>query len=318
MLPYAAPLLIYHPSFMQDTMPEEYLERAERLEVLMEDIPFIEKLLAQEEVQEGEIHARRATSGEKYLPLFHTHSYINQIKEICAGLRDREYTQLSESNETIFHKESYQLACYAVGAAIEAARSAKQGQKAFAVVRPPGHHAHANKSDGFCIFNNIAIAVEYLRRQKEKVLIIDTDLHHGDGTLSYVEGKKDLFYYSISQEKLWPHLAMEESENTFLLNLPESTTDEIYLRELNQTLPSLIEKFNPHIIAVSAGFDTFATDYVNYRDQLEGGFCLSPKVYKSLWDILDQTLIPYFAVLEGGYNPISVCTGVMTFFDKKR
>ncbi len=312
---YRPPLLIYHPIFMQDSLPEESIERAARLEILIEDIPFIQQLIEKTEVREGDIHALRPHSGEAYLNLFHTPRYIEEIKEICENLRDHESTTL---NGTFLSKESYAMACYAVGASIEAAKNAKQGKKSFAVVRPPGHHAHADKSDGFCIFNNMAISVEYLSRQGEKVLILDTDLHVGDGTLSYAAEKENIFYYSLGQQQLWPFIEQNDSENTQLEFLPESTIDEVYIQTLKQTIPSLIKQFNPDIIAVSAGFDTFAMDYVDYRDTFQGGFCLSPKVYKELWHILDQSLIPYFALLEGGYNPLSIATGVMTFFDKNK
>ncbi len=312
---YHPSLLIYHPSFMQDTLPEESLERASRLEILVEDIPFIQQLVAKAQVSEGDIHALRPQSGEDYLSLFHTPRYIEEIKEICENLRDHESATL---NGTFLCKESYIMACYAVGASIEAAKNAKQGKKSFAIVRPPGHHAHADKSDGFCIFNNMAIAAEYLSRQGEKVLILDTDLHVGDGTLSYAAENPHIFYYSLGQEQLWPFIEQGDSENTHLEFLPESTTDELYIQTLERTIPPLIERFKPDIIAVSAGFDTFAMDYIDYRNTFQGGFCLSPKVYKTLWDIIDQSLIPYFVLLEGGYNPLSVSTGVMTFFDKKK
>jgi acetoin utilization deacetylase AcuC-like enzyme len=312
---YTPSLLIYHPDFMQDTLPEESIERAVRLELLIEDVPLIQQLTTQAEVCEGEIHALRPHSGELYLSLFHTPKYIEEVKEICKNLRKHESTNL---NDTFLSKESYNLACYAVGASIEAAKNAKQGKKSFAVVRPPGHHAHADKGDGFCIFNNIAIATEYLRRKNEKVLIIDTDLHVGDGTISYVSGKDNVFYYSLGQEKIWPFLDEENFDNVHLEFLPEGITDEIYISTLEKTIPLLLKQFQPDIIAVSAGFDTFAVDYVDYREIFQGGFCLSPKVYKSLWNLLDHSLIPYFAVLEGGYNPISICTGVMTFFDKNK
>ncbi len=312
---YHPPVLIYHPAFMQDNLPEESLERAGRLEILIEEVPFIQQLITQVNVSEGDIHAQRSHSGESSLSLFHTPRYIEEIKETCANLREHESTTV---NGTYLTKESYAMACYAVGASIDAAKNATQGKKSFAVVRPPGHHAHADKGDGFCLFNNMAIAVEYLHRQGEKILILDTDLHVGDGTLSYAAQNPGVFYYSLGQEQLWPFVEEENSENTRLEFLPESTTDELYIQTLEQTIPHLIKQFKPDIIAVSAGFDTFAMDYVDYHDNFKGGFCLSPKVYKSLWNILDQSLIPYFAILEGGYNPISVCTGVMTFFDKKK
>ncbi len=316
MMNYAPKTLITHPLFLSDDLPEESVERTGRLEILLEDVPSIQQLLEQEEVLEGEIHLVRAANGEVYLPLFHNPGYIDEVREMCASLRDREYAQI---NDTCLNKDSYTLACYAVGATIQAARLAKEGKKSFAVVRPPGHHAYADKGDGFCIFNNVAIATEYLRRRGEKVLIVDVDLHVGDGTLSYVEGKEKVFYYSMGQEELWPHIdASEERENVKLEFLPEGITDDLYISALEKTLMPVLRDFKPDIIAVSAGFDTFATDYVDYRDTFKGGFCLSPRVYKSLWKMLDESLIPYFAVLEGGYNPVSVCTGVLSFFEKEK
>ncbi|NQV91293.1 hypothetical protein HQ489_02360 [Candidatus Woesearchaeota archaeon] len=308
MTPRDYPLLIYHPIFHSDGLPEDSLERSERLEHLIEEVPFIRKSI--KELGQESSKMIKAKNGKEFLPLVHSKDYVTSVQEMCQKLQQGEYLE----NEDVFlGKNSYKMACYAVGASIQAAELAKHGKKSMALVRPPGHHAYPHKMSGFCIFNNIAIATEYLLQQGEKVMIIDVDLHLGDGTLAYVEGKSDVYYFSISQKGLWPHHEPADDTNTELIFLREGTTDREYCHTLEEKLLPAIARFNPDIIAVSAGFDTCGMDLLDYGEIIKGGFALSEKTYSHLWDILDTTLIPYFAVLEGGYNPLSVLSGVLSF-----
>lgn len=291
-------------------MDKECPEQPERLEHVIE---------ALEQKKGSGIPIIECANGEQYLNLFHEDSYIQRIKELCRDLEEGETTSLEEHEHDVsFSHKTYEAACYAVGAAVDAAKLAQHAEKSFALVRPPGHHAGSHAEGGFCIFNNVAIAAEYLRQQGERVMIIDIDLHLGNGTLEYVEGKQDVYYFSINQRDIWPHVNPPDTENTENIFLPKGTLDEKYIRWLQRCLPAAIKQFSPVIIAVSAGFDTYGTDYADpkLRRALGGGMALTANSTKELWKILDGTLLPYFAVLEGGYDPLSVLAGVLSFVDK--
>lgn len=311
--------LIYHPAMLEHQVDEACPEKPERIESLVDNVPAIADGLERRLNGQYDELVLTAPYGEQYLDLVHTPKYIRHVKELCESLGDTEITSFEQHpRDVCFSRQTYKAACYAVGGAVQAAILAKRGQKSFALVRPPGHHASAEQESGFCIFNNVAIATEYLRRKGERVMIVDIDLHLGDGTLAYIEGKENIFYFSINQENTWPHLVPEPTGNSENIFLPEGTDDEKYRAVLWERLVPALDAFNPSIVAVSAGFDTHGMDAQHFGEELEGGFILSHQSYKELWEILDKKMIPYFAVLEGGYNPLSVMAGVLSFLDKDK
>jgi len=251
----------------------------------------------------------------EHLTLFHSPGYIRRIEDLCQDLGEGEVGMLDEDTRIV--SQSYQAARHAVGSALRAAELARRGYNSFALVRPPGHHAYEDHSAGFCLFNNIAIASEYLRQKGEKILIIDIDLHLGDGTMQYAAGRDGVFFFSLNHENLWPYVHPEDARNTLNIPLPDGTADEKYIATLHHNLVPIINTFKPSIIAVSAGFDTHGTDLLYHGETLKGGFQLTDASYKYLWRLLNTTLLPHFAVLEGGYNPLSVSTGVTSFFEVK-
>src|SRR3990167_3905652 len=129
-----------------------------------------ERLLSFGDLEESEIE-----NGEKYLKLVYDDGYIKKIKNASRK-------EINLDADTYTNSKSYEVACYAVGAAIKAAK-----QNDFALIRPPGHHATSNKAMGFCLFNSIAIACKWLNERGKRVLVVDIDGHHGNGT-------QDIFY----------------------------------------------------------------------------------------------------------------------------
>ena len=192
----------------------------------------------------------------------------------------------------------FDIAKLAAGSAIDAAMHClNTGEKAFSLMRPPGHHATRNNLGGFCYFNNIAIAC--LKAGKEignigKVAIIDFDCHRGNGTEDIVLGKQDFLYVSLHQSPLYPGTGLKSRDNCLNFPLPADTGPDRYLSVLGEGIKA-VEKFNPDLLAISAGFDSYKLDPI-------AGLSLEQETYAEIGRMLAGLKKPTFAVLEGGYS----------------
>jgi len=227
--------------------------------------------------------------GEAYLELVHKKEYIEQIRQAClAG----EFLA-----EVSLNADSWEAAKTAVGLSVLASET-----NAFAAVRPPGHHASADRASGLCLFNNIAIAAQKLTQEGKKVFIFDIDGHHGDGTQSIFYERSDVFYCSVHQHYAFPFTGfpLETGKGdgeglTANFNVYKGKGDAEFLGIVDKAI-SLARKFHPDVIAVSAGFDAYENDQVlnlNY----------SVRAYYECAFRLRRAFSDIFAVLEGGYHP---------------
>lgn len=197
-------------------------------------------------------------------------------------------------------------ALLSVGAAVRAAEIAKEEDLAFSLSRPPGHHAGPNYLGGFCYFNNIAVASAKLLRQGKRVAILDIDVHHGNGTQDIFKGYEMVLYCSLHQIPLYPGTGWETEGNCYNFPLPPGTTAERYLLSLGVALEKTAQ-FQPDILAVSLGLDTYKGDPLAQMK-------IDIWDYRLIGEKIRGLGVPTFFVLEGGYSKeIGKC--VLSFFD---
>ena len=228
--------------------------------------------------------------GLTYLELVHTPEHIRSIKEATR----QEFARIDA--DTWVCAESFNVASDAVGATLMAA----EGHD-FALVRPPGHHAYSNYASGFCLFNNIAIAVQKMRMEGSRICIIDFDGHRGDGTSDIFYDTNEVLYWSLHQYPAFPgggrpnEIGIGDGRGCTLNNpLPPGSGDDIFMHAFNLYLP-VIEQFKPDVIAVSAGFDAHRYDPLLQLN-------LTCNVFYALGNKIAKLSDQIFAVLEGGYN----------------
>lgn len=215
--------------------------------------------------------------------LAHSRNLLQEVKK--GGFFDADTPAL----ENIFY-----YAALSAGSAIEAALISLKGEKAFSLMRPPGHHATKNNLGGFCYFNNIAIATMRAKEVIDKVAIIDLDCHHGNGTQDIFLGEKDVIYVSLHQSPLYPGTGLNNEANCFNYPLPSLTNPDSYLQTLNKAL-EVVKEFNPDLIGVSMGFDTYKLDPIT-------SLYLEKVTYKYIGEAVSSLRKPIFSILEGGYN----------------
>jgi acetoin utilization deacetylase AcuC-like enzyme len=198
--------------------------------------------------------------------------------------------------DTMVSRGSYRAAVDAVACAVKASQLGD-----FALIRPPGHHSYHDHVSGFCLFNNLAVAVESLRREGKRVFILDFDGHLGDGTLYFYYDTDQVMFWSLHQFPAFPGMGRNSEIGDgkgkgFSVNvpLPPGSADDIFLHAFNNYLP-LIEQFKPDVIAISAGFDAHRYDPLLQLN-------LTVDAYWEIGKIMRSQCERIFAVLEGGYN----------------
>ncbi|MBM3860292.1 MAG: histone deacetylase family protein [Verrucomicrobia bacterium] len=209
-----------------------------------------------------------------------------------AEMLNRVRTGAFYDGDTPSFPNIYELARLSAGAAILASEQAIAGRKAFALVRPPGHHATRDRVMGFCYFNNIAIAVA---RLTQRTAILDFDCHHGNGTEDIFYRDKRVLYVSLHQFPCYPGTGAFSQANCRNYPLPPGTEPSAYLAALDKSLDE-IRAFKPELLALSAGFDSYKGDPITSMG-------LEIETFGEIGRRIAALKVPAFATLEGGYAP---------------
>lgn len=252
------------------------------------------------------------------LSLVHTPEYLDLVEHTVKSLKKGELKNLS-TGDTVVSEHSLEAASLAVGAVASGVDEvmAKRATSAFALVRPPGHHATSSRGMGFCVYNQVAIAARYLQQKHDlkRILIVDIDVHHGNGTQDIFYADDSVFYFSVHQHPLYPDSGRPSETGidkgkgyTLNVDMPIGAGDAAVLAALQNQLKPAMEKFKPEFILVSAGFDAHEGDLLgdlNYTDQ---GYAEIAKILQSIANQHANGRIVY--ALEGGYSAENISNSV--------
>ncbi len=234
----------------------------------------------------------------------HTERHIDTIERICSeggGMID---------NDTVAVPASWEAALHAAGAAGEAAERllSGEGEFAFCGMRPPGHHAESDRAMGFCLFNSIAVGAAHAiaETSAERVLILDWDVHHGNGTAEIFAARNDVLYASIHQSPLYPGTGHPREIGSgagegFTVNLPVAAgaDGELFAALCQHVIVPIARQFEPDLLAISAGFDAHADDPLADCLLRDADYATMAAGFRDLGRELGA---PVLVCLEGGYD----------------
>jgi acetoin utilization deacetylase AcuC-like enzyme len=290
---------VYDPTFLMHRVSSLHPEQPARLQAIvgaLEETGLLGKLTP--------LAPRAAELDE--LTTVHAADYVERVKWACSrgdGFLD--------SLDTEICPDSFLAAKLAVGAALCAVDAVVEGKvdNAFCAVRPPGHHATHAKAMGFCIFNNVALTARHLQRVHglERVLIVDWDVHHGNGTQEAFYYDETVFYFSVHRYPYYPGTGAasetgEDKGRGFTLNvpLPAGADDGVYEKVFEEKLLPAAKTFQPDFVLISAGFDPHHADPLGGMRVSEEGFRTMLRVVLEVaGSTCDGKVV---SVLEGGYR----------------
>jgi acetoin utilization deacetylase AcuC-like enzyme len=287
--------LFSHPDCLRHDPGADHPETPARLATLLER--------ARRDVRARVVEA--AAAGPEALRAVHPAGYLEGLEAMAARGGGALFL------DTILNTASWRAVLGATGAVLAAVDHAREGRgHAFAAVRPPGHHALAARGMGFCLVNNEVVAARYAQRAGlDRVLIVDWDVHHGNGTQALVETEASIRYVSLHQHPWYPGTGMADERGVGnIFNVPRGPgkPPALYVGDLWAAIVAATTDWTPDLVLVSAGFDAMLGDPL-------GGFTLEPGHYADLTNRLRERLprAPMVGLLEGGYTPARLADGVL-------
>lgn len=223
---------------------------------------------------------------ENLLHLGHSEAHLESLKTPKADF----------DGDTPAHPQINEHARRSVGGALDALQLSLNGQLAFSLLRPPGHHATRNRAMGFCYLNAAGLSALHASANLDKrVAVFDFDVHHGNGTESLLLNQQNAAFFSVHQHPCYPGTGLANAgDNCFNFPMPPRTSRKDYRDTLRQALAKLIQ-WKPGLIAVSAGFDAYARDPLAQET-------LEAEDFHWLGEQLARQNLPFYSILEGGYS----------------
>jgi acetoin utilization deacetylase AcuC-like enzyme len=312
--------LVYDPLFLEHITPAHHPEQPQRVQkawLVLEALQWLER--------DGlvQLAPRPATVDE--LALVHDRAYIREVEAFSAevGRETKIGGKLSRffTTDTYISPKSYEVARMAAGAPLAAIDAIMQGEanNAYCLVRPPGHHALPDEAMGFCLFNNVAVAARYALDHYglERVMIIDYDVHHGNGTQDIFYDDPRVLYFSVHQAPFYPGTGLSDElgegaalGTTINVPLPAQTAFDTYEAVFRQIMAPASDRFDPQLILVSAGFDAHWKDPIGDMYLSIAGFArLTQIIIEQANFLCNGRLV---MVQEGGYDLDAMANGVAT------
>jgi len=293
----AKPLVVIDQGYLKHLPGESHPERPERIQALLNLAGALDK-------QMFELASPRAATRAD---VEYTHG-ADHVRLVESTSKHNRYAL---DGDTITCRDSFGVALLAVGGFLTLldAIASKQSSNGFALVRPPGHHALRDHAMGFCLFNTMAIGAEYLKRVHgaKKILIMDWDVHHGNGTQAAFYDDPTVFFISTHQFPFYPGSGAVNETGvgageglTLNVPLPAGCTDVEYLQVFQDIVVPAAEKFQPEWILVSAGFDPHRRDPLAGMNVTEEGFGAMARLLLALANRFADGRIAF--LLEGGYD----------------
>ncbi len=301
----------YHPDYLNHNTGPGHPERPDRLRASL-------AALQQSDVWDQLHQVEPTPASVEQLTYAHNLAYPEHIRQHCEQ-------EIPLTYDTTVGFESFDIALLSTGGVLRAADAVTTGEvkNAFAMVRPPGHHATPGQSMGFCLFNNIAVTARYLQREHGvgKVAIVDWDVHHGNGTQDIFYEDESVFFFSIHQSPLYPGTGSSRERGsgkahgtTLNVPMPAGSGDDEYINIFTNVLVPALRDFSPEFLLISAGFDA------HYLDPLSGTE-LTADGFAALTDLMlafaqETTSGRVVSALEGGYSLEGVSESVVAHIER--